>query len=51
MRLKSFVARVSRDGSRHTVLGVVLHDSTHLQSVQVKVDEGPWQLATSSTYS
>ena len=56
MRLKSFIARVSRAGSRHTVLGVVLHDGTPLQSVEVKVDDGPWwpaamDPATSSTYS
>jgi len=49
MRLKSFVARVTRettDGSRHNVFGVVLNDGTPLRSVEVKVDDGPWQLAT-----
>jgi DMSO/TMAO reductase YedYZ molybdopterin-dependent catalytic subunit len=46
MNLKSFIARVSKDGSRHTVLGVVLHDGTPIKSVEVKVDEGPWQPAT-----
>jgi len=46
MNLKSFIARVSKDGSRHTVLGVVLHDGTPIKSVEVKVDEGPWQAAT-----
>jgi DMSO/TMAO reductase YedYZ molybdopterin-dependent catalytic subunit len=56
MQLKSFIARVTREGSRHKVLGVVLHDGTPLKSVEVRVDEGPWQSATldpatSSKYS
>ena len=56
MRLKSFIARVSHDGSRHKVFGVVLHDGTPLRSVEVRVDDGPWQPATMdpatrSTYS
>jgi DMSO/TMAO reductase YedYZ molybdopterin-dependent catalytic subunit len=46
MNLKSFIARVSKDGSRHKVLGVVLNDGTPIKSVEVKVDEGPWQAAT-----
>ena len=46
MQLKSFIARVSRDGSRHKVLGVVLNDGTAIRSVEVKVDDGPWQPAT-----
>ena len=46
MQLKSFIARVSKDGSRHKVLGVVLHDGTPIKSVEVKVDDGPWQAAT-----
>jgi DMSO/TMAO reductase YedYZ molybdopterin-dependent catalytic subunit len=46
MNLKSFVARVTRDGSRHRVLGVVLNDGTPIKSVEVRVDEGPWQPAT-----
>jgi DMSO/TMAO reductase YedYZ molybdopterin-dependent catalytic subunit len=56
MQLKSFIARVTREGSRHKVLGVVLHDGTPLKSVEVRADEGPWQSATldpatSSKYS
>jgi DMSO/TMAO reductase YedYZ molybdopterin-dependent catalytic subunit len=56
MRLKSFLARVTRDGSRHKVLGVVLNDGTPLKSVEVRVDDGPWQPAvmdpvTSGKYS
>jgi hypothetical protein len=56
MQLKSFIARVTRDGSRHIVLGVVLNDGTPIKSVEVRVDQGPWQTAamdpaTSSKYS
>jgi hypothetical protein len=46
MQLKSFVARVARAGGGHTVLGVVLNDGTPLKSVEVRVDDGPWQPAT-----
>ena len=46
MQLKSFIARVSRDGNRHKVLGVILNDGTAIKSVEVKVDDGPWQPAT-----
>jgi DMSO/TMAO reductase YedYZ molybdopterin-dependent catalytic subunit len=46
MNLKSFVARVTKDGSAHKVLAVVLNDGTPIKSVEVKVDEGPWQMAT-----
>ncbi len=56
MRLKSVVARVTSDGTKHTVLGYILNDGTPIKSVEVKVDEGPWQpavldKATSSKYS
>jgi DMSO/TMAO reductase YedYZ molybdopterin-dependent catalytic subunit len=46
MHPKSFIARVTRDGGRHQVLGVVLNDGTPLKAVEVRVDEGPWQGAT-----
>ena len=46
MQIKSFIARVTRDASRHKVLGVALNDGTPLRSVEVRVDEGPWQPAT-----
>ena len=46
MQLKSFVARVSRDGNRHNVFGVVLNDGTPVRSVEVRVDGGAWQPAT-----
>ncbi len=56
MQLKSFIARVTTDGRRHRVLGVVLNDGTPLRGVEVKVDDGPWQPAvmeatTRSKYS
>jgi hypothetical protein len=56
MQLKSFIARVSREGNRHKVLGVALNDGTPLKAVEVRVDDGPWQPATidpatSSKYS
>jgi len=46
MHLKSFVARVTKTGADHKVLGVVLHDGTPIKAVEVKVDDGPWQPAT-----
>src|SRR5688572_13902803 len=46
MQLKSFIARVARAGDRHNVVGVVLNDGTALKSVDVRVDDGPWQPAT-----
>ena len=46
MRLKSFIARVTTNGSRHRVFGVVLNDGTPIRSVEVKVDDGAWQAAT-----
>ena len=46
LNLKSVIARVRKSGSAHTVLGFVLNDGTPLRSVEVKVDEGPWQRAT-----
>ena len=56
MRLKSYIARVTRAGTRHRVFGVILHDGTPIRSVEVRVDDGPWQPATrdpatSDTYS
>jgi DMSO/TMAO reductase YedYZ molybdopterin-dependent catalytic subunit len=46
MQLKSFIARVTRGAGSHKVLGVVLNDGTPLKSVEVSVDDGPWQSAT-----
>ncbi len=46
MNLKSFIARVTRAGGEYKVTGVILNDGTPLKSVEVKVDEGPWQAAS-----
>jgi DMSO/TMAO reductase YedYZ molybdopterin-dependent catalytic subunit len=46
MQLKSFIARVTRDASRYKVQGIVLNDGTPIKSVEVSVDQGPWQPAT-----
>ena len=46
MQLKSYIARVTKEGDRHKVLGVILNDGTPIKSVEVKVDEGSWQPAT-----
>jgi hypothetical protein len=46
MNPKSFVARVTKNGAACKVTGVVLNDGSAIKSVEVKVDEGPWQPAT-----
>ena len=46
MNPKSFIARVTKEGDKHKILGVVLNDGSPLKIVEVKVDEGPWQPAT-----
>jgi DMSO/TMAO reductase YedYZ molybdopterin-dependent catalytic subunit len=46
LNLKSVIARVRKSGGAHQVIGFVLNDGTPLRSVEVKVDEGPWQRAT-----
>ena len=35
-----------QDTSAHKVIGFVLNDGTPLKSVEVKIDDGPWQKAT-----
>lgn len=45
LNLKSVIARVRRSAGAHTILGFVLNDGTPLRSVEVKIDEGPWQRA------
>jgi len=45
LNLKSVVARVRKTAGAHQVLGYVLNDGTPLRSVEVKVDDGPWQRA------
>ncbi len=46
MQPKSFIARVTKAGAAHKALVVVLNDGTPVKSVEVKVDDGPWQAAT-----
>jgi DMSO/TMAO reductase YedYZ molybdopterin-dependent catalytic subunit len=46
MHLKSAIARVRKTGGALQVLGFVLNDGTPLKSVEVKIDDGPWQKAT-----
>jgi DMSO/TMAO reductase YedYZ molybdopterin-dependent catalytic subunit len=46
MQLKSVIARVRKTGGSHQVLGFVLNDGRPLKSVEVQIDDGPWQKAT-----
>ena len=46
LQLKSYVARITKEGDTHKVVGVALNDGTPMKSVEVKVDDGPWQAAT-----
>jgi DMSO/TMAO reductase YedYZ molybdopterin-dependent catalytic subunit len=45
LNLKSFVARVTKNGTAHKATVVVLNDGTPIKSVEVKVDEGQWMAA------
>jgi DMSO/TMAO reductase YedYZ molybdopterin-dependent catalytic subunit len=55
INLKSSIVRVTRMGNQHKITGFVLSDGTALRSVEVKIDNGPWQQAQidpqSSKYS
>ncbi len=46
IHLKSSISRVRKIGGSHRILGFVLNDGTPIRSVEVKIDEGPWQKAT-----
>ncbi len=46
MRLKSYIARVTKMGNQYKAFGVIMHDGTPIRSIEVKVDDGPWQAAT-----
>ena len=37
---------MTKNGDQYKVLGVILNDGSPIKSVEVKVDEGPWQAAT-----
>ena len=45
IQLKSAIVRVSRLGAQHKISGFVLTDGTPLRSVEIKIDDGPWQEA------
>jgi DMSO/TMAO reductase YedYZ molybdopterin-dependent catalytic subunit len=46
LNVKSVIGRVRKTASGdHRVIGFVLNDGTPLKSVEVKVDDGPWQAA------
>ena len=45
LNLKSFVARVTKNGSAHKATVIVLNDGTPIKSVEVKVDDGQWMPA------
>lgn len=46
LNLKSFVGRVTKNGNAHKLTAIVLNDGTPIKSVEVKIDDGPWQAAT-----
>jgi DMSO/TMAO reductase YedYZ molybdopterin-dependent catalytic subunit len=45
MNLKSTIVRVTELGGQYKVQGFVLNNGTPISSVEVKVDDGPWQRA------
>jgi DMSO/TMAO reductase YedYZ molybdopterin-dependent catalytic subunit len=45
MNLKSSIVRVVDAGGSYRIQGFVLNNGTPLESVEVKIDEGPWQRA------
>jgi DMSO/TMAO reductase YedYZ molybdopterin-dependent catalytic subunit len=49
LQLKSFVARVTKNGGTHKILAVVLNDGTPIKSVELKVDDGSWQPMTADS--
>lgn len=45
MNLKSSIIRVTEMGGQYKIMGFVLNDGTPIESVEVKIDDGPWQRA------
>lgn len=45
MNLKSSIVRVTEMGGRYSIQGFALNDGTPLRSVEIKIDDGPWQTA------
>ena len=46
IRVKSMVARLTRSGTKYTAHGFALGGNLPLRSVEVRLDDGPWQRAT-----
>jgi len=46
MNLKSVIVRAVRTANGHRILGFALNDGTPIESIEVKVDDGPWRRAT-----
>jgi DMSO/TMAO reductase YedYZ molybdopterin-dependent catalytic subunit len=55
MHLKSVIARVRKTGGAYQIHGYALNNGTPLKSVEVQIDNGPWQQAafasTNTRYS
>ncbi|MEQ8408882.1 MAG: sulfite oxidase [Gammaproteobacteria bacterium] len=45
MNLKSSIVRVTELGGNYEIMGFALSDGTPLRSVEIKIDDGPWQQA------
>ena len=45
IQLKSLIIRVTRGDGSHRITGFVLNDGTPLRSIEIKIDDGPWQSA------
>jgi DMSO/TMAO reductase YedYZ molybdopterin-dependent catalytic subunit len=45
IQLKSMVGRLTRSGGKFLATGFALNDGTPLRSVEIRVDDGPWQPA------
>lgn len=45
MNLKSSIIRVTELGGQYKIQGFALNDGTSLRSIEVKVDDGPWERA------
>ena len=46
LNLKSFVARVTKNGDFHKMTVIVLNDGTPIKNVEVQVDGGAWAAAS-----
>jgi len=46
IQLKSVVTRVTKTGDAVKIMGFALTDLTAVKTIEVKIDDGPWQAAT-----